>query len=126
MGCVRDDFAACAAGWRQEHDDRERRVAELLHEAKEALAGRDLQTAERCVEQAQGLWRESAEAQAFAHQLGKLRKQAVTLEEVAAMTIFLCSPAARYINGASLIADGAQYLGNWSDMWNPDEGPASS
>ena len=86
LGCVRGDFAACAAGWRQEHDDRERRVAELLREAKEALAGRDLQEAERCVEQAQGLWRESAEAQAFAHQLGKLRKQTVTLEEVAAMT----------------------------------------
>ncbi|MBV1878263.1 MAG: SDR family oxidoreductase [Pseudomonadales bacterium] len=51
-----------------------------------------------------------------AHRLG-------TPEEVAAMAIFLCSPAAKYINGASLIADGGQYLGPWSDMWDPNEAP---
>jgi NAD(P)-dependent dehydrogenase (short-subunit alcohol dehydrogenase family) len=39
-----------------------------------------------------------------------------TPDEVAAMTLFLCSPAARYINGASLIADGAQYMGNWPEV----------
>ena len=39
-----------------------------------------------------------------------------TPEEVAAMTLFLCSPAARYINGASLIADGGQYFGNWPEV----------
>jgi NAD(P)-dependent dehydrogenase (short-subunit alcohol dehydrogenase family) len=44
-----------------------------------------------------------------AHRLG-------TPEEVAAMTLFLCSPAARYINGASLIADGGQYFGNWPEI----------
>jgi NAD(P)-dependent dehydrogenase (short-subunit alcohol dehydrogenase family) len=44
-----------------------------------------------------------------AHRLG-------TPEEVAAMTLFLCSPAARYINGASLIADGGQYFGNWPEV----------
>lgn len=49
-----------------------------------------------------------------AHRLG-------TPEEVAAITLFLCSPAARYINGASLIADGAQYLGPWTDMWDPEK-----
>ena len=48
-----------------------------------------------------------------AHRLG-------TPEEVAAMCIFLCSPAARYINGAALIADGGQYLGPWTDMFDPD------
>ena len=46
-----------------------------------------------------------------------------TPQEVAAMNIFLCSPAAKYINGASLIADGGQFLGPWSDMWNPDDAP---
>jgi NAD(P)-dependent dehydrogenase (short-subunit alcohol dehydrogenase family) len=49
-----------------------------------------------------------------AHRLG-------TTEEVAAMTLFLCSPAARYINGAVLIADGAQYLGHWSDPFDPEK-----
>jgi len=38
-----------------------------------------------------------------------------TADEVAAMSLFLCSPGARYINGASLIADGGQYFGNWPD-----------
>ncbi len=46
-----------------------------------------------------------------AHRLG-------TPEEVAEICAFLCSPAARYINGAVLVADGAQYLGAWSDPWD--------
>jgi NAD(P)-dependent dehydrogenase (short-subunit alcohol dehydrogenase family) len=46
-----------------------------------------------------------------AHRLG-------TPEEVAEICAFLCSPAARYINGAVLVADGGQYLGNWSDPWD--------
>lgn len=41
-------------------------------------------------------------------------------EEVAAIVLFLCSPAARYINGATLLADGALYLDNWSRMWDPE------
>lgn len=42
-------------------------------------------------------------------------------EEVAATTAFLCSPAAAYINGAAIIADGAQYLGPWTDMWDVEQ-----
>jgi NAD(P)-dependent dehydrogenase (short-subunit alcohol dehydrogenase family) len=49
-----------------------------------------------------------------AHRLG-------TADEVAAMTLFLCSPAARYINGAALIADGGQYLGQWTDLFDPEK-----
>lgn len=41
-------------------------------------------------------------------------------DEIAAMIVFLCSPAAAYINGASLIADGALYLGNWTPMMDPE------
>lgn len=43
-----------------------------------------------------------------------------TPEEVAGMCLFLCSPAARYINGADLIADGGYYLDTWTPMLNPE------
>jgi NAD(P)-dependent dehydrogenase (short-subunit alcohol dehydrogenase family) len=49
-----------------------------------------------------------------AHRLG-------TPEEVAAATVFLCSPAARYVNGAALLADGGQYLGHWTDSLDPEK-----
>jgi NAD(P)-dependent dehydrogenase (short-subunit alcohol dehydrogenase family) len=49
-----------------------------------------------------------------AHRMG-------TAEEMAAITLFLCSPAARYINGASIVADGAQFMGNWAPMLDPEQ-----
>ena len=41
-------------------------------------------------------------------------------DEIAALTLFLCSPAARYINGATLVADGALSLGNWTPWLDPE------
>jgi NAD(P)-dependent dehydrogenase (short-subunit alcohol dehydrogenase family) len=41
-------------------------------------------------------------------------------EEIAAAVVFLCSPAARYINGAVLVVDGALSLDNWTPMWDPE------
>ncbi len=41
-------------------------------------------------------------------------------DEIAAIVLFLCSPAARYINGATLIADGALSLGNWTPLFDPE------
>ena len=41
-------------------------------------------------------------------------------EEMAAIVLFLCSPAARYINGASIVADGALSLDNWTSMFDPE------
>ena len=41
-------------------------------------------------------------------------------EEIAAVALFLCSPAARYISGASIVADGGAYLGPWTDMHDPE------
>lgn len=35
-------------------------------------------------------------------------------DEVAANILFLCSPAARYVSGTTVIADGALHLGNWN------------
>jgi NAD(P)-dependent dehydrogenase (short-subunit alcohol dehydrogenase family) len=46
-----------------------------------------------------------------AHRLGER-------EEMAEICAFLCSPAARYINGAVITADGGQTLGNWTDVWD--------
>ncbi len=40
--------------------------------------------------------------------------------EIAAIVLFLCSPAARYINGASLVADGALSLSNWTPWFDPE------
>jgi NAD(P)-dependent dehydrogenase (short-subunit alcohol dehydrogenase family) len=61
------------------------------------------------------------EAQALrdipAHRLG-------TVDEVAALCTFLCSPAARYVNGAALIADGGYYLDTWTPMLDPEPGAA--
>ncbi|MEZ5560642.1 MAG: SDR family oxidoreductase [Pseudomonadales bacterium] len=47
------------------------------------------------------------------HRLGNV-------EEVAAMCAFLCSPAARYINGADLVADGGYFLDTWTPMLDPE------
>jgi NAD(P)-dependent dehydrogenase (short-subunit alcohol dehydrogenase family) len=48
-----------------------------------------------------------------AHRLGEA-------DEVAAICAFLCSPAARYINGADLIADGGYSLDTWTPMFDPE------
>jgi len=36
-----------------------------------------------------------------------------TVDEMAAMILYLCSPAARYVCGATIIADGASMQSNW-------------
>lgn len=41
-------------------------------------------------------------------------------EEIASVVLFLCSPGGRYINGASLVVDGALSLSNWTPMFDPD------
>ena len=41
-------------------------------------------------------------------------------DEIAAIVLFLCSPGARYINGATIVADGALSLSKWTDMWDPE------
>ena len=85
LGVVRGDFAATAASWRDEQRSREQQVADLIRGARAALAARDLDGAARSVTTAQRLWRESAEVQAFAHQLAKLMRQASMLDEAEAL-----------------------------------------
>ena len=42
-------------------------------------------------------------------------------DEIAATVLFLCSPGARYINGTTIVADGALSLGNWTPWWDPEK-----
>jgi NAD(P)-dependent dehydrogenase (short-subunit alcohol dehydrogenase family) len=44
-----------------------------------------------------------------------------TVDEMAAMVLFLCSPAARYVSGATIIADGASMMTNWVNFF-PEDG----
>ncbi|MEZ5143037.1 MAG: SDR family oxidoreductase [Acidimicrobiales bacterium] len=44
-----------------------------------------------------------------------------TAEEMAAIVLFLCSPAARYITGTSVIADGGSMVANWIEFFPPGE-----
>jgi len=44
-----------------------------------------------------------------------------TAEEMAAIVLFLCSPAARYVSGASIVADGASSQSNWVHVFEPGE-----
>jgi citronellol/citronellal dehydrogenase len=46
-------------------------------------------------------------------------RRAGTVDEVAAAIVFLCSPAAQFITGATLRIDGAQSL--WGDTWQLPE-----
>jgi NAD(P)-dependent dehydrogenase (short-subunit alcohol dehydrogenase family) len=41
-------------------------------------------------------------------------------DEIAAIVLFLCSPAARYINGATIVADGALSLDNWTPLFDSE------
>ena len=51
-------------------------------------------------------WAVEAEA------VGPMRRMA-EMDEMAAIILFLCSPAARFVNGADLVADGGELRTNW-------------
>jgi NAD(P)-dependent dehydrogenase (short-subunit alcohol dehydrogenase family) len=40
-----------------------------------------------------------------------------TVDEMAAMILFLCSPAARYVSGATIVADGTSLQSNWVNFF---------
>ena len=44
-----------------------------------------------------------------------------TVDEMAAMVLYLCSPAARYVCGATIIADGASMQTNWVNFFDEAE-----
>jgi len=49
--------------------------------------------------------------------IAPMRRMA-TAEEMAAIILFLCSPAARFVNGAALLADGAELRANvWTEFF---------
>ncbi len=49
-------------------------------------------------------------------EVGPMRRLG-TASETAATILFLCSPAARFINGAAIVADGAESQANWVDFF---------
>jgi peroxisomal trans-2-enoyl-CoA reductase len=55
-------------------------------------------------------WAVEAEA------IGPMRRMA-TADEVAAIILFLCSPAARFVNGAAIVADGSESQANWPQFF---------
>ena len=44
-----------------------------------------------------------------------------TVDEMAAMVLYLCSPAGRYVCGSTIIADGASMQTNWVHFFDEDE-----
>jgi NAD(P)-dependent dehydrogenase (short-subunit alcohol dehydrogenase family) len=44
-----------------------------------------------------------------------------TVDEMAAMVLFLCSPAARYVSGSTIVADGASMQSNWVNFFPEGE-----
>lgn len=48
--------------------------------------------------------------------MSPMRRMA-SADEMAAIILFLCSPAARFINGAAIVADGAESRANWTEFF---------
>jgi NAD(P)-dependent dehydrogenase (short-subunit alcohol dehydrogenase family) len=44
-----------------------------------------------------------------------------TTAEMAAIVLFLCSPAARYVSGTAIVADGAASQSNWPEVFAPGD-----
>jgi NAD(P)-dependent dehydrogenase (short-subunit alcohol dehydrogenase family) len=44
-----------------------------------------------------------------------------TADEVAGIILFLCSPTARFVNGAAIVADGAESQSNWPRFFERGE-----
>jgi NAD(P)-dependent dehydrogenase (short-subunit alcohol dehydrogenase family) len=59
-------------------------------------------------------WAVQAEA------IGPMRRMG-TAEEMAAIILFLCSPGARFINGAAIVADGSESQSNWPRFFDRGE-----
>jgi len=51
---------------------------------------------------------------------GTIDTTGVREEEFAAAETENYEAAAKYINGSTIVADGAQYMGNWTPMFDPE------
>lgn len=56
----------------------------------------------------------------IADTVGPMRRMGKA-DEMAAIILFLCSPAARFINGADLVADGGEMRTNWFNFFERGE-----
>ena len=59
---------------------------------------------------------DAARAAEIADQVGPMRRMG-RADEMAAIILFLCSPAARFVNGADLVADGGEMRANWFNFF---------
>ena len=55
-----------------------------------------------------------------AEKIGPMRRMG-DVEEIAGIVLFLCSPAARFVNGAALVADGSESQSNWPQFFERGE-----
>jgi NAD(P)-dependent dehydrogenase (short-subunit alcohol dehydrogenase family) len=53
-------------------------------------------------------------------EIGPMRRMG-TAEEMAGIILFLCSPAARFVNGAAIVADGSESQSNWPRFFERGE-----
>lgn len=63
---------------------------------------------------------DEARALEIADAVGPMRRMG-NADEMAAIILFLCSPAARFINGADLVADGGEMRANWFNFFERGE-----
>jgi NAD(P)-dependent dehydrogenase (short-subunit alcohol dehydrogenase family) len=63
---------------------------------------------------------DEARALEIADTVGPMRRMG-NADEMAAIILFLCSPAARFINGADLVADGGELRTNWFNFFERGE-----
>ncbi|MCB9877094.1 MAG: hypothetical protein H6835_05775 [Planctomycetes bacterium] len=82
---VRADFVMRAAEWRAAVVGLEQRADDLVKQARARLAERDLAEAEKLLELAQEACAEAPAVQALSVQLGRVRRHAATLDQVASL-----------------------------------------
>lgn len=81
-----------------------------------ALAPGSIGTEGMLENEAQPIGHDEESMTQVADDIGVMRRMGHA-DEMAAIILFLCSPAARFINGADIVADGGELRGNWLEFF---------